>query len=31
MLGHWMAIYPVDSAIVHLAQLVVQKLENAVH
>ena len=31
MLGHWMAIYPVDSAIVHLAQLVVQKLESAVH
>ena len=31
MLGHWIAIYPVDSAIVHLAQLVVQKLESAVH
>ena len=31
MLGHWMAIYPVDRAIVHLAQLVVQKLQSVVH
>ena len=28
---HWMAIYPLNSAIVYLAQLVVRKLESAVH
>lgn len=31
MPSHWMAIYPLNSAIVCLAQQVVRKLESAVH